>query len=263
MKGYIPISRSFFDSPFWSEERDYSRAEAWLDLIQRSRFEAGVQVVKNSVIELERGEQIASLRYLGKRWQWDKGRVGRFITLLEKMGQVRQEMRQGQSVLTLCNYDKYNSSKNGAIPLNETPNETRVRQQRDTSETKKKKGNKENKGNTTVDAPAIAWTSTEGWSGVVDKDLDDWKEAYPACDIKRQLASMNQWLLSNPSKAKKKQWRRFITNWMNRTQERGGDMASCISDKESGSPSTGVIKIGGRTGFIHSAAELKINDDDE
>lgn len=145
MKGYIPISRSFFDSPFWSEERDYSRAEAWLDLIQRSRFEAGVQVVKNSVIELERGEQIASLRYLGKRWQWDKGRVGRFITLLEKMGQVRQEMRQGQSVLTLCNYDKYNSSKNGAIPLNETPNETRVRQQRDTSETKKKKGNKENK----------------------------------------------------------------------------------------------------------------------
>jgi hypothetical protein len=34
---------------------------------------------------------------------------------------------------------------------------------------------------------------------------------------------MHQWLLSNPQKAHKKAWRRFVTNWLSRAQERGGD----------------------------------------
>ena len=83
MAGYVPYSRKFFASdPFWKEEREYSRAEAWLDLIQSARFEAGVQPIKGGVIELGRGELIASLRYLGQRWKWDKGKVSRFVKTL-------------------------------------------------------------------------------------------------------------------------------------------------------------------------------------
>jgi hypothetical protein len=82
-------------------------------------------------------------------------------------------------------------------------------------------------GNTpSVGTPAIAWSPTGGWSGISDQDRAGWAEAYPACDIDRQLAAAHQWLRSNPTKAKKKQWRRFITNWLSRSQERGGDAAS-------------------------------------
>lgn len=73
---------------------------------------------------------------------------------------------------------------------------------------------------------AIAWTVADGFTGISDKDRADWKEAYPACDIPRQLAAAHQWLLGNPTKAKKKQWRKFVTGWLSRSQERGGDAKS-------------------------------------
>lgn len=59
------------------------------------------------------------------------------------------------------------------------------------------------------------------WENITDLDKKIWKEAYPACDIELDLAQMKAWLLSNPEK-KKKNYRRFITNWLSRSQEKGG-----------------------------------------
>lgn len=73
---------------------------------------------------------------------------------------------------------------------------------------------------------AIRWAPGEGWSGITDADRQAWATAYPACDIGRQLAAMEQWLLANPAKAKKSAWRRFVTTWMGRSQDRGGDARS-------------------------------------
>lgn len=59
------------------------------------------------------------------------------------------------------------------------------------------------------------------WENIKPEDVNQWREAYPACDIELELKQMREWLLSNPSK-KKKNYRRFITNWLSRSQERGG-----------------------------------------
>ena len=56
---------------------------------------------------------------------------------------------------------------------------------------------------------------------IKDKDIEGWKEAYPACDIASELKKMREWLLANPEK-RKKNYRRFIVNWLIRTQEKGG-----------------------------------------
>ena len=74
--------------------------------------------------------------------------------------------------------------------------------------------------------PAIAWTQAEGFQGITDADKQSWAIAYPACDLTRQLAAMNEWLRANPTKAHKKAWRRFIIGWLERAQERGGDAKS-------------------------------------
>lgn len=34
---------------------------------------------------------------------------------------------------------------------------------------------------------------------------------------------MHSWLMANPKKAHKSNWERFITNWLARAQDRGGD----------------------------------------
>lgn len=53
------------------------------------------------------------------------------------------------------------------------------------------------------------------------EDKAGWLDAYPACDIDQELRKMREWLLANP-KQKKNNYRRFITNWLSRTQDKGG-----------------------------------------
>ena len=62
---------------------------------------------------------------------------------------------------------------------------------------------------------------TQKFTNIKPEDLKRWAETYPACDIEIELLKMEDWLLSNPSK-KKKNYRRFMTNWLSRCQEKGG-----------------------------------------
>jgi hypothetical protein len=79
---------------------------------------------------------------------------------------------------------------------------------------------------TSSDSPlAIAWDAENGFSNITDRDRIAWAEAYPAVDITRQLAASSEWLKANPAK-RKKNIRRFITSWLSRQQERGGDIPS-------------------------------------
>ena len=72
----------------------------------------------------------------------------------------------------------------------------------------------------------ICWTVESGWSGITEADRSAWSRAYPACDIDRQLAAAGEWCLANPAKARKSNWRKFLTNWLTRQQDRGGDVKS-------------------------------------
>ncbi len=73
---------------------------------------------------------------------------------------------------------------------------------------------------------SVLWSPQSGWQGLTDADHERWAHTYPACDVERQLRSMDDWLRSNPTKAHKSNWLRFITNWLKREQDRGGDAIS-------------------------------------
>jgi hypothetical protein len=60
------------------------------------------------------------------------------------------------------------------------------------------------------------------WTGITEDDHRVWKEAYPACDIAQELKAMAAWIIANPAKGKKKNYRRFINNWLSRKQDKGG-----------------------------------------
>lgn len=59
------------------------------------------------------------------------------------------------------------------------------------------------------------------WLNITVEDKSGWKAAYPACDIELELYKMREWLLANPER-KKKNYRRFIVNWLSKTQDQGG-----------------------------------------
>ena len=50
-------------------------------------------------------------------------------------------------------------------------------------------------------------------------ELKYWTEQYPAIDIQSELRKMEVWLYSNPAN-RKKQYVRFISNWLTRAQDR-------------------------------------------
>ncbi len=142
MEYYIPISRRLFEHPFWCEERVFSRFEAWLDIVQSARFEDTKQLIGNRFIEVKRGQMLVSLRFLAGRWQWSTKKVNSFLDLLiqDKMIIKETPKETGQTVITICNYDKYNFISQEL--------ETEKKQQGNTKETPwKQQGNKINKDN--------------------------------------------------------------------------------------------------------------------
>lgn len=111
MEYFIPISRRLFEHQFWHEKRAFSKFEAWIDLLQSARFEDNRQLVGNKFIEVRRGQLLASLRYLSERWQWSTKKIGSFLELLVEDGMILKEIPKdtGQTVITICKYEKYNS----------------------------------------------------------------------------------------------------------------------------------------------------------
>lgn len=107
---YITINRRIFNHAFWKEHREYSKAEAWLDLLQQARFEVseGKMLIGMSVIRWNRGEVIASVRFLVKRWSWSIGKVTRFLELLRDEKMITTRVDNGQTIIMIINYNLYN-----------------------------------------------------------------------------------------------------------------------------------------------------------
>ena len=58
---------------------------------------------------------------------------------------------------------------------------------------------------------------------VLQSDVLEWQNLYPAVDIEQCLRNMRGWLLSNPKKRKTKRGiHRFITTWLQKEQDKGG-----------------------------------------
>ncbi len=110
-KGFIKIQRKLFDNFLWNEKRVFSKAEAWIDLIQSARFEERQEIIQNKVIEIHKGELPVSRRYLEKRWNWGGTKVSNFIKTLEELGMVSQRKTKGQTVINLCNYGVFQEVK--------------------------------------------------------------------------------------------------------------------------------------------------------
>lgn len=109
-KGYIPVSRRIFEHPFWCEDREYSRFEAWLDLLQTAGFENRKQYVGYKVVSLKRGQQVAAVRSLAVRWRWGKHKVELFLKHLRDEGMITQGTDKGTgiTIITISKYDTYN-----------------------------------------------------------------------------------------------------------------------------------------------------------
>lgn len=180
MSGFIPIRRSLFKHFLFKENRVFSRFEAWLDLIQMASFtDENTEIISGKIVSRGRGEIIASLRFLMKRWGWSMSKVSDFLELLRSQQMVVVDKESGISKIQLINFKKHNDlyEKNNKGDINgysktltdaslhhiketvkSTQTDTARRQQGDTGETNIKKFNKENNDN---EEPEIIFSPIE------------------------------------------------------------------------------------------------------
>lgn len=128
-QGWIRLHRKIVNNPLWTERREFSKAEAWIDMIMDARHSEtpGRVMIGNMVVVCNRGEIIKSLDTLSRRWNWNKSKVRRFLDSLQSMNQIRHANETKTTRITICNYDTYN-------PLRHD-DDTQVTPERNASET--------------------------------------------------------------------------------------------------------------------------------
>lgn len=114
MAGFIAITRDSLDHHLL---QDAERFRAWIWLIANAAWKPTKTRIKGETVDIGRGELTFSQRFLAEKWGWSKSRVDRFIADLraESMIETRSkngasaghQAGQGQSIISICNYDKY------------------------------------------------------------------------------------------------------------------------------------------------------------
>jgi hypothetical protein len=118
-RGHIKLSRKFFEEdPWWNEKRPRTRAEAWLDVLYLASFRARKYATKYGIIELDRGQFVASRRHLADRWHWGEKAVRNFLEVCQKWDRIRaQRETQAGTIYQIVNYDYYQATGPTEEPL--------------------------------------------------------------------------------------------------------------------------------------------------
>jgi DNA-binding transcriptional regulator YhcF (GntR family) len=172
--GYYLIARGFLKHPRFAPREVFSSAEAMLWLIESAAFaprDVPIMVgTQRQTVHLEPGQMTHSIRFLASVWRWSPNRVQRFLRDLADDGSVATQTDTAQTIITLCNWDKYQN------PFSATDTQTDT--QSDTQTDTKKKELKEFKKD----------TAFKGASS--PKGFEEWFANYPR-SIEKPAAERN------------------------------------------------------------------------
>ena len=132
MSGWIKIHRSLLRH--WIAQ-DTEKLGRWIDLLLLANYEDNKVLVGEHLVDLKRGQLIASLAFLAERWNTSKSTVLRFLDLLESETMVKRCVQQKLNIITICNYDSYQAREDDT--RNDACNDDETTVKRSWNETKK------------------------------------------------------------------------------------------------------------------------------
>lgn len=102
--GYCYAYRSAWSHPAFSNLRE---ASIWNWLYQNAFYEDGQCNIKGHVFELKRGQIVVTISFLAKGFCMSEKGIRVVIRKLEKLGMVGVQGTSKGTILTICNYDKF------------------------------------------------------------------------------------------------------------------------------------------------------------
>jgi len=119
---YFVCNRSLFKNPMWYAEK-FTKGQAWIDLFGNANHSPGYFEKHGQRVELERGQTGRSIETLAKDWKWSRNKVKRFLKRLVDDSMIDHKTNHLTSVITICNYDKFQFNEKTNEPPNELPSE--------------------------------------------------------------------------------------------------------------------------------------------
>lgn len=163
------ISRDLWEHPVFMDE-SFTEKQAWAWLIGAAAWKQIDARGNVGPVTLSRAEFSFSIRFLARRWKWDKAKVHRFFGKLKRHGMVTDSERDGNQVFLISNYNKFQIVASPKRDTTETP----PRQERDKEETGEALKQK-NKEPAPDGAPALAlvfqfpsWWPHPEWEGYLE-----------------------------------------------------------------------------------------------
>ena len=152
--GFYLMRRGWRDNPIFKSE-PYTEREAWEWIIEEAAFKPVKKPIGGTVVSIERGQIAHSIRFMAKAWNWSKSRVARYLSRLAEADMIviqiviKNRDNSGAatrtlggtvvSLITLCNYDRYQRFDADSGTGSGTARETKSGRVRDKLERKKRK----------------------------------------------------------------------------------------------------------------------------
>lgn len=202
------------DSLSWLEEVLFYRLIVNCD--DYGRFDARTKIIKGQCFPLK---------------DVTEKDIDKALAKLSEVGLIVVYEAQGRPVLQLKTWEQHQNiraKKSKYPPFDETCIQmySDVSKSGDSIADETKKGSSQKQPQPTVpeEPPVISLLLNTGEEyGIVQSDIVEWQELYPAVDVMQELRNMKGWCKENAAKRKTARGiRRFITSWLAREQNRGG-----------------------------------------
>ena len=143
-KTYIKLYRKVMDNAIFLE-LPYDRWHAFEFLILKARRFPTVTILKGKPIKLEVGQLICGEDKLASKWGWSRGKVKRYLDMLENLGMIKKNGTPYGTLITIENYTKYQGECSYSDTSLDTTDGTPLDTSDDTSDGTHKKNVKKEK----------------------------------------------------------------------------------------------------------------------
>lgn len=109
-EGWIMLHRQLLENPMWKKE-PFTMGQAWVDLLLMASHKDSKFLLNGSWMIIKRGQLHTSTLQLADRWKWSRGKVTRYLDVLETDGMITQKRTSGGTAngttLTIVKYDDF------------------------------------------------------------------------------------------------------------------------------------------------------------
>lgn len=105
---WIKIDTDIVDHWIW---QDAEKLKWWLDILIMASWKDRKQLVGKQLVSLHRGQFVASLSYLCKRWNRSRTMVENFLKILQEGGMISRVCENNVSIIEVTNYEHYQDKK--------------------------------------------------------------------------------------------------------------------------------------------------------